>query len=218
MFDSNEFKVICEKDVIDEVKQLLENELSKQGYDDVVMIRDGIIYVKDLLYVHLAMLKDNKVVYIDGKPIETIGPSDVFKKVKEIYPDVELGGVLEIGDDNSRNKYIFNSPKGSQDVLEDYAYLTDDDEWIPASKAWFYYVANTDYGPEIIAFVKKGDFKEFLEALNECADENEMDLEEFFGTDEFMDFLSDNDYSFPEYEDERNEFWKAVMEKYKSKK
>ncbi len=218
MFRDNGFKVECEKAIFDDVKKMLEDGFSKQGYNDVVSTRDGILFLKDLMYVHQAVLEDGKVVYIDGNPREKVGPSDVFKMIKKVYPDVELGGVLEIGDDNYRETYIFNSHKGSQDILEDYAYYTDNDEWAPVSEAWFYYVANSDYGPVVIVYETKAEFKEFWNELKEQAEENEMDLEEFFETDEFIEFLSDNEYDFPEDEDERTEFWQAVMKKYKGKK
>ena len=45
-----------------------------------------------------------------------------------------------------------------------------------------------------------------------------MELEEFFDADEFLDFLYDNDYYFPDYEDEIDEFWEAVMKKYNESK
>lgn len=216
MFGTNAVRILCDKNDLDGVKQLLEDGFYEQDCINVVTVKNGVLYIEYL--VRPAVLVDGKVIYTDDVNMEGIGPSDVFKKVKETYPNVELGGVIEIGDDNSRNYFIFNSPNGSKDVLEDYAYQTDKGEWIPVSKCWFYYIATTDYAPLVIAYEKKKDFEKFLKSVNKCAANNDMELEEFFDTDEFLDFLYDNDYYFPDYEDEIDEFWEAVMKKYNESK
>ena len=89
-------------------------------------------------------------------------PQEVFEKILKQYPEVEIEGTIEIGDDDNRNHYYFNSPSGSQKVTVELAL-----DGVPLSKCWLPCLAYSDYGPYATGFVSKEAFEEFIEYTSE---------------------------------------------------
>ena len=202
-------KIKCNEQNVEEVREFLKEEVDKNDYNpdlSGIKLKKDCILMKGLYYGHYPILEDGKIVYVDD---EDRGPGDIFRAIKEKYIDVEIEGALEYKDDDYSIDFYFSSPKGEVDVKEDYAY-----DNRPLSECWFSYIANTDYGVELIAFSTKSDFKMFLADLEAGAEEYDMDLEDFIESEECEEYLTENDYRWPSDDAEAVECYYLALKKY----
>lgn len=104
--------------------------------------------------------------------------SNVFKDV----PEIEIKGSLQLGSDNYRHFYWFESAPGDSKVKVDYAIdineltaLRKTNMGNPLSATWFHSIYVTDFGTEFVFFKTIDDFRERVDrAISDC-DINEDD-------------------------------------------
>lgn len=203
----------CNKEQKQGIKKIISDESKKMGIpiegDDV---SDGI----DISEIYPYCVDEDGFFedwcLDDAEEGACSSPRELFMRVKERYPDVEIGGTIIIGDDNNRNFIYYYSPSGCKTVDDEYTF-----DGTPLSKCWYAVLTYCDYGPYTAGFVTKEEFEEFLKTAEKKLEQGELTFEEFLNSDEFPDFL-DESGSFPHLDEtgENVAFYTAAWKKYQS--
>lgn len=126
--------------------------------------------------------------YIDGE-LQFLD-SDVdflklFRKIKDKYPEVDINGTLEFGDNNYRHNFLIRSDSGETEVVGGF----EECDKVINDIYWFIYYYWTDYGQEYVGLGSPDGAIAFLEEVYEkLEDRGKLDdleeLKELFDNDE----------------------------------
>ncbi len=201
----------CSNDQKQAVKEMLQAEIDEKGvsiyvHDTGGYVHDtgGCIVISDASTSSL--IKDINQAWEDIK--------DMLSKVKEHFSDVQIEGIIAIGDKNFRIPFTYVSFPGDNTVKSEESL-----GGIPISECWFPYWMNGGYGPDLTGFVSKDEFEEFMEYTADFREENEVSFDSFIHSDLLDTFFETDEEAmdlYPNFEDskELHYFYESVWKKY----
>ena len=179
--------ISCNKEHVSEIKEIIQTVFDKNDFDSYIWENPGRIAFDEIGWFSLRTEIEEVSTILQG----------MLSEIFERFPNVQVEGIVSIGDKNYRVPYSVQTTPEGLTVTE-----LADLNGIPASECWFPFWLNGNYGLYLAGFATKDECGTFFRLLKEHVktflDEKEVSLETFINSEMLEKYFEENDEAYEE--------------------